>query len=420
MCTYSIRHLFALALLMVCSHPGSRRQFEHDRSVGFTAENLGRLIGEPTEQTASTWTVDYLFRRMAPRGLEAILPAICRELIRARRMESFRFHGEYLVAVDGTELHRFPNRSRPHCEACLKQTHSNGVTDYFHSVLEAKLVAEPGLAFSMASEFIENDAGPYDKQDSELKAFYRLAPRLKSAFPRLPICLLMDSLYANETLLDICLANHWSFFVGFKEGSIPTLYAQMLEGINRYPQQVVSGSDENESYTCRWVCNLKYRTHRLHALHFELTDTASGKQTRFVYLTDHRPNAERAVEMVNTGGRQRSKIENQGFNVQKTGGYELENGYGFRAHALRNYYFLVQIVHCLHQLMLHTDVNSKLAVQAAGPNANQPRTGLQAFRSLQNLARRLGEALRYRLFSALALSKDFARSLQLRFVFDTS
>ena len=59
-------------------------------------------------------------------------------------------------------------------------------------------------------------------------------------------------------------------------------------------------------------------------------------------------------------------------------------------------------------------------MQAAGPNANQPRTGLQAFRSLQNLARRLGEALRYRLFSALALSKDFARSLQLRFVFDTS
>lgn len=420
MITYSIRRLVGLALLMVCTHSGSRRQFENEREVGFTAENLGRLIDEPGERTASTWTVDYLFRKMDPSGLETIPPAICRELIRARRLESFRFHGEYLVAVDGTELHRFRNRSRPHCAACLKQTHGNGTTDYFHSVLEAKLVAEPGLAFSMASEFIENDAEPYDKQDSELKAFYRLAPRLKAAFPRLPICLLLDSLYANETLLDICLANHWSFFVGFKQGSIPSLYAQMLEYIDRYPTQTISGNNERESYTCRWACNLKYRTHRLHALYFDLTDNKSGKETRFVYLTDHRPNAKLAVEMVNMGGRQRSKIENQGFNVQKTGGYELENGYGFREHAPRNYYFLVQIVHCLHQLMLHTDVNSKLTLQAAGPNSNQPRTGLQAFRSLRNLAKRLGEGLRYRLFSALALSADFARSLQLRFVFDTS
>jgi len=31
-----------------------------------------------------------------------------------------------------------------------------------------------------------------------LKAFYRLAARLKRRFPRLPICLLLDSLYAGD------------------------------------------------------------------------------------------------------------------------------------------------------------------------------------------------------------------------------
>ncbi|MDT8392083.1 MAG: transposase [Lentisphaeria bacterium] len=64
-----------------------------------------------------------------------------------------------------------------------------------------------GLALSVLSAFIENGGEEYDKQDCELKAFYRMAPELKRQFPRLPVCLLLDSLYANETLLDICLGN---------------------------------------------------------------------------------------------------------------------------------------------------------------------------------------------------------------------
>ncbi|MDT8389530.1 MAG: hypothetical protein RRC34_03370 [Lentisphaeria bacterium] len=62
------------------------------------------------------------------------------------------------------------------------------------------------LALSPLSEFIENGGEEYDKQDCELKGFYRMALELKRQFPRLPVCLLLDSLYANETLLNICLA----------------------------------------------------------------------------------------------------------------------------------------------------------------------------------------------------------------------
>ena len=37
------------------------------------------------------------------------------------------------------------------------------------------------------TEFIENKDLSADKQDCELKAFYRLARRLKQRFPRLPV-----------------------------------------------------------------------------------------------------------------------------------------------------------------------------------------------------------------------------------------
>jgi hypothetical protein len=54
------------------------------------------------------------------------------------------------------------------------------------------------------TEFIENTAPPANKQDGKLKAFYRLAARLKQRFPRLPICLLLDGLFAGGPTFQLC------------------------------------------------------------------------------------------------------------------------------------------------------------------------------------------------------------------------
>jgi hypothetical protein len=55
-------------------------------------------------------------------------------------------------------------------------------------VLEAKVVTANGFAFSLMTEFIENPGEQPTKQECELKAFYRLAERLKQRFPHVPIC----------------------------------------------------------------------------------------------------------------------------------------------------------------------------------------------------------------------------------------
>lgn len=70
------------------------------------------------------------------------------------------------------------------------------------------------LVVSLGSEFIENngeDAKRYAtmneeerKQDCETKAFKRLAEKIKRRFPRMPIILLADSLYASEAVMNIC------------------------------------------------------------------------------------------------------------------------------------------------------------------------------------------------------------------------
>lgn len=55
------------------------------------------------------------------------------------------------------------------------------------------------MTIPLMSEFLSYTEGDIDtnKQDCELKAFKRLARRLKSAFKRLPVMVLLDGLYPN-------------------------------------------------------------------------------------------------------------------------------------------------------------------------------------------------------------------------------
>jgi len=127
--------------------------------------------------------------------VEQVQELICRsveQLIRHKVLYSYRLLGVYyLVVVDGTGVVTFREQ---HCAHCLKKVMGNGETRYYHPVLEAKLVSRNGFAFSLMTEFIENQDLSADKQDCELKGFYRLAAWIKRRFPRLPICLLVDGL----------------------------------------------------------------------------------------------------------------------------------------------------------------------------------------------------------------------------------
>lgn len=65
-------------------------------------------------------------------------------------LERFRLFGYLLTAVDGTGHLSFTKR---HCKTCLRQRHGDTIV-YYHTVLEAKIVTEDGLAISIATEFI--------------------------------------------------------------------------------------------------------------------------------------------------------------------------------------------------------------------------------------------------------------------------
>jgi hypothetical protein len=112
-------------------------------------------------------TVHRVLCRLPEAELEQLKHSLVKTLLAKKVLPKYRLFGRwFIVAVDGTGVMSFSER---HCEHCLQRTSRPGKTTYFHPVLEAKLITASGLAISLATEWIANPAGAYDKQDCEVR-----------------------------------------------------------------------------------------------------------------------------------------------------------------------------------------------------------------------------------------------------------
>ena len=407
--TYSLASLVFAGILMFLCRLGARRQIGILLRNGPSAGKLSALFG--VEGFPHGDTLNYLFRRLDPESVQEVVTDMTERLIRKKVLYPYRLLGRsFVVAVDGTGILTYPRR---HCPHCLTQT-QNGKTTYFHKVLEAKLITPHGFSFSLMSEFIENVEEEMTKQDCELRAFYRLAKRLKMRFPRLPIVLSLDGLYAGGPTFALCRELGWKFMIVLKDRDLPSVNEEFhaLAKLQRENRLKWQAGNQSVQQSFRWVTDIGYidsdkREHLLSVLEcLETRKDARGqeKTTKFQWVTNLRLTQNRVVEIANNGGRIRWKIENEGFNVQKRGGYGLEHAYSDDPTATKIFYFLLQIAHLLHQLMEKGSLLRKTFPKKCG--------------SGKNLAFRLLEAWRNVYYSKKDLDTLLQRRCQIRF--DTS
>lgn len=335
--------LLGSIFLFICKED-SRNAFNNDRGKAAFAANYEALFGKSLPHMD---TIDKVLRFVENEQLERLKAGLVATLIEKKVFGKYRLLDSYhRVAVDGTGV---MSVNEGHCSHCLHKKSKNGVITYFHNVLEAKLITPNGFAISIATEWIENP-DIYDKQDCEQKAFRRLAEKIKKLFPRLSICILADGLYPNTPFFDICRANNWSYVVTLKDSSLKSLWEEidlelLIHNKNyrflRQPQKKII-----QSY--RWLSGLTYQGHDLSWV--ECLEDREGKVHRFVYLTNIKADFENVITLV-TSGRMRFMIENQGFNTQKNGGYNLSHKFSRVSEvAMKNYISLMQIAHLLNQL----------------------------------------------------------------------
>ena len=390
---YDKKILIWSGILLFLLKLSSRRQFNLEARNRKFLENLNRLADTGAETIPYDGTVAYFLEKLPPFELESLSPKMVTRLIRSKALDKDRLFGHFLIAIDGSGMLKSTKR---HCEHCLTQT-KGGKTLYFHHVLEAKLVTPGGLALSVATEFIENIDLNASKQDCELKAFKRIEKKIKKVFPQLKICLLLDGLYAAAPVFDICRKNQWQFIITFKKGSIPELYREFSALRRMRNDQRKEETKKGIRRTFAWVNELPYKGHTLDV--FQEIEISKKRRANFVWLTNFKVNTITVKKLAHKGGRLRWKIENEGFNRQKNGGYDLEHVYSKDSNAAKNFYFLLQIAHILDQLMIHGSL-------------------LKGFRdmlgSLRNFSRRMAEHLRYLGIPDSMTDPKYHRSFQIR------
>ncbi len=290
--TYPLPCLLFTGLLMFLCHLAARRQISLKfRDNAPSAANFARLFG--VGQAPHGDTLNHAFKNIDPLQVQECVTRLVEILIRKKVLERYRLLDQYyVIAIDGTGIYSFSER---HCDHCLTRTH-NGKTTYYHYVLEAKLVTWDGLSFSLMSEFIENPQANPTKQDCELNAFHRLAARLKKRFPRLPICLSLDGLFACGPVLLRCHDYNWRYVIVLKEGGLPSVYQEFiglakLSPEERLKEQIFKPVEIKWNF--RWVNGIEYcdslgREHLLNVIELHETKPEDGKPltTRFMWLTD--------------------------------------------------------------------------------------------------------------------------------------
>lgn len=409
---YSIEVLAFVGVLMFLCHLGARRQIRLQLDTVESVETLRALFHMGAIPHGDT--LNHAFKRCDPEDFQGVVCDMDRMLIRKKVLYSSRVLDKYFVVpIDGTGTVTYSTR---HCPHCLTQT-QNGKTIYYHKVLEAKLVTPEGFAFSLMSEFIENPGEKPDKQDCELKAFYRLAPRLKTAFPRLPIILTLDALYACGPVFKICKDYDWKFMIVLTDKDLPSVNEELhalaaLQPANRLSFRTGKKCEVRQDF--RWVDQVLYtdsenREHTLHVI--ECIETKQDKKGQPIpsawrWITNVSVSEKNVIALANNAGRMRWKIENQGFNAQKTGGYCLEHAYTTDPNAAKIFYYLLQIAHTFSQLLYNGSLLGKAGRKALG--------------AIKNLAPRLLEAWRNASLTKADMDKIICRRFQIRFCPDTS
>ena len=223
----SIRHQVAVllfyGLLLFVFQYASRREANRGATTPALTAALQQVFPDLDLASVPHFdTVERFLRTLPPDALEQILRDRITQLLRRHAVRQYLVDHAWVVAIDGTQQF---TRHQPFAPEALRQRVSDTETRYRVYIVEAVLVTSAGATLPLLSEFAENavDAPPETKQGSETKAFRRLARRLKDWFPRRRLLVVMDGLYPNGPIFQICRDYHWDYLIVLPQKVLPSV-----------------------------------------------------------------------------------------------------------------------------------------------------------------------------------------------------
>jgi hypothetical protein len=365
----SVKHKLKVLLLYgLLSHifqMASRREACRDMSRPAFLAALQGLFPE-LETLPHADTLARLLERIEPAELENVHVELLRTYIRNKKFRRYLINKCYPVAVDGTHF----------------ETKDGVKIQQYVYVLEANLVFHNGLTIPLLSEFLSHtETEPDDrKQDCELKAFKRLAERLNKHFPRLPVMILCDGLYANGPLMSLCRKYSWQYMIVLQDKCLPSVWNEVrLPETGKNRKELEWRGRRQQFY---WVNHIDYtydgnKNIAVHVVVCEETwrevNAETGeieeKHSRHAWISSRPLNKKNVRERCNLGARWRWGIENS-MNTEKHRGYYYEHPYSYNWNAMRGHHCLMRMAHMFNALAEHAKQGSRFVREM----------GIQAFR----------------------------------------
>lgn len=335
--TYKMRTIIMTRLLaLICgitTMTGINSNFDTKEAIN----NLSKICDQELNEIPDWQTIQDIIEQLDYNEINNIRKYMFKALLRSKMFDKFRYNSCIQLVVDATGLTALDYDLNANC---LTKTR-DGKTKYFKYVLEAKVVFG-NIVISIDSEWIENTKlnNENQKQDCEVKAFKRMAPRIKKNYPKLKFIVTGDALYATTPMISICKNYNWHYIFNLKKDRLKNVYEEFEDNI-KYENEV---SKENYYLSSGII----FKDNTLNA--FRYVETKEKKTTTFNYVSNLKITNKNIEEIVHLG-RKRWKIENEGFNIQKNGTFNISHLCSRFENALKIHYIFIQIAHTIRQLL---------------------------------------------------------------------
>ena len=355
--SYQISEIVMAGVVLFLFKQGSRNQMNENREEQQFRSNYKALFGLKLSQMD---TVSDVMTKLETQHLESCCRHIVKYLLNKRTLHKFGLLGIYFnIAIDGSGAYTFDEEPYP---TCPYKTSKKGKKKWYQNVLEAKLVCSNGFSLSVGSQWLKNEDG-HLKQDCEQKALKRLLEKLKEDFPKLPICILLDGLFACGPVIDKIKSKGWNYIIVWKDGKLKNVWEQLTDlrlekQVERLEKEQIHNAKSKTDHKYEYSkASLTHKEHEFYYIRHEYHSTQVGSQSvtdkkQFVFITSIVPN-QANIKQLCQAGRMRWKIENEGFNTQKNNGFNLHHKYVRKNFSgMCNYYMCIQIAHIIEQLFV--------------------------------------------------------------------
>jgi len=362
--------LMIYGILTFVFQMASRREANREMTRPMFMENLKLLFPE-LEDLPHNDTLMRLLTRINVGEIESALIELVRKLIRNKKFVRYLVDDRYPIAIDGTQK---CFRDVIWSEECLAREVGKGddtQTQYYVYVLEANLAFAGGMTIPLMSEFLSYTEGDTDtkKQDCEQKAFKRLAKRLKDEFGHLPIRVLLDGLYPNGPIMELCRKNRWDFMIVLQDKSLPSVWEE-YEGLKKLESKnYFDTAWGNRRQRFEWVNDIEYyyghnerKKQIVHVVVCEESweeiakDSAEvvNKKSRHAWISSKALYRWNVHERCNLGARHRWGIESS-ILVEKHHGYQYEHVFSYNWKAMKGYHYLMRLGHLINVLAIYSE-----------------------------------------------------------------